>query len=316
MNFLLKIKTFSIMSGFAYVTSSLDGDKDAAAISGDYIYTSTNSGVTWSEQIKSGERNWSSIAMSNDGTIIVASVYGGYLWLSTDGGDNWSELTSGDSRNWNSISMNADGTIIAGSVYNGYIYISTDQGQTWEKQTSLGTGEWTSLAVSSSSTTCFMGSTLVTMKDGSKRMICEIKRGDEVLVDKETRKTNIVAKNLSNYITGEFILLEKDLIGNSREIVCTRVHPFWVNNGQNRVLAKDITGHKLVNRSEIFYNLQFEDEGSYYVEDIKVDSVGPNHKKFKLDKKLFFNKEKYTDHFDKNEDDKERQKPRLIKKYP
>ena len=34
-----------------------------------YIWTSTDSGVTWTEQIASGQRQWESIASSSDGTV-------------------------------------------------------------------------------------------------------------------------------------------------------------------------------------------------------------------------------------------------------
>ena len=36
---------------------------------GGYIYTSTDSGATWTEQTASGKRVWSYIASSSDGTV-------------------------------------------------------------------------------------------------------------------------------------------------------------------------------------------------------------------------------------------------------
>ena len=38
---------------------------------GGYIYTSTDSGVTWTQQTNSGARNWNVIASSSDGTVRV-----------------------------------------------------------------------------------------------------------------------------------------------------------------------------------------------------------------------------------------------------
>ena len=43
--------------------------KLAAVVAGGLIYTSTDSGVTWTEQPSAGSRNWYSIASSSDGTV-------------------------------------------------------------------------------------------------------------------------------------------------------------------------------------------------------------------------------------------------------
>ncbi len=42
------------------ITSSADSTKLAAVVAWGYIYTSTDSGVTWTEQTSSGQRNWKS----------------------------------------------------------------------------------------------------------------------------------------------------------------------------------------------------------------------------------------------------------------
>jgi hypothetical protein len=55
------------------IASSADGTKLAAVVYGGQIYTSTDSGVTWTAQA-SGSRTWTSIASSEDGTKLAAVV--------------------------------------------------------------------------------------------------------------------------------------------------------------------------------------------------------------------------------------------------
>jgi photosystem II stability/assembly factor-like uncharacterized protein len=64
------------------VASSSDGTKLVAAISGGAIYTSSDSGVTWT---KTGAPAgyWSSVASSSNGTKLVAVVSYGCIYTST-----------------------------------------------------------------------------------------------------------------------------------------------------------------------------------------------------------------------------------------
>jgi len=57
------------------------------------------------------------------------------------------------------------------------------------------------------------------------------------------------------------------------------------------------------------YNIQFEDEGTFYVNNIKVDSLSPNFKKDKLPLELYFDKLKYIEDIVTSEDNKNRNKP-------
>src|ERR1700680_2365947 len=50
------------------ITSSSDGTKRAAVVSGGDIWTSTDSGATWTDQTDAGSRQWISITSSSDGT--------------------------------------------------------------------------------------------------------------------------------------------------------------------------------------------------------------------------------------------------------
>ena len=162
---------------------------------------------------------------------------------------------------------------------------------------------------------CFIGTTKVLMANGELKQIKDIKRGDKVVNDMTTRNVKTVANVLETFRDGEFVRIPKKLINNTEDIIVAPVHPFWVNNDNDRVLAKDIQGIITFNSHHILYNLQFEDEGTYYVEGVKVDSLSPNHKKFKLHKNLFFNKNKFIENkIIRRENDNEC-KPKLIGKF-
>jgi hypothetical protein len=85
----------------ASITSSSDGTKLAAGdfgsfsagclcFPGGYIYTSTDSGATWTQQTNAGARTWYGLTSSSDGTKLAAGDYGtgsgGYIYTNTDCG--------------------------------------------------------------------------------------------------------------------------------------------------------------------------------------------------------------------------------------
>ena len=60
---------------------SADGTHLAAVDNhGGDIWTSSDSGATWTDQAAAGSRNWWSIAMSADGTHLAAAEFGGGIW--------------------------------------------------------------------------------------------------------------------------------------------------------------------------------------------------------------------------------------------
>ena len=81
----------SCVAGFLFwssITSSADGTNLAAVVGGmanGYIYTSTDSGVTWTERTSAGSRRWGSITSSTDGTRLAVATWG-YIYTSTDSG--------------------------------------------------------------------------------------------------------------------------------------------------------------------------------------------------------------------------------------
>jgi len=106
------------------ITSSSDGTKLAAVDNNGFIYTSTDSGATWTQQTNAGRRSWSSITSSSDGTKLAAVVSSnGYIYTSIDSGATWTQQTSAGQRTWQSITSSSDGTKLAAvDNNNGYIY--------------------------------------------------------------------------------------------------------------------------------------------------------------------------------------------------
>ena len=137
--------------------SSADGTKLVIGESGAYIghwaggpiYTSTDSGATWTEQTGAGQHGWRSIASSADGTKLAAIDQGGYIYTSTDSGVTWIQQTGSGQHQWYSITSSADGTKLAAlDNGNGYLYTSTDSGVTWTENINLGTKHWGSITSS------------------------------------------------------------------------------------------------------------------------------------------------------------------------
>ena len=94
------------------------------------IYTSTDSGVTWTAH--ESNRNWYSVASSADGTKLVALPESGQIYTSTDSGVSWTARAS--NREWRSVASSADGTklvAVVGGSYVGQIHTSTDSGVNW-----------------------------------------------------------------------------------------------------------------------------------------------------------------------------------------
>ena len=141
-------RTGSGLHMWSQIASSSDGTRLAAtdgntyndtssglSFNPGYIYTSTNSGVTWTQRTGAGSHSgWAGIASSSDGTQLAAVDGGGggpygYIYTSTDGGATWTQRTAAGQRNWHGIYMSSDGTHLGSGA--DYLYTSSDSGATW-----------------------------------------------------------------------------------------------------------------------------------------------------------------------------------------
>ena len=152
------------------IASSADGARLAATVSSGSIYTSADSGASWTEDATAGARNWVSIAMSADGQRLAAvegsidlsycDVYGS-LWTSSDFGASWTEQAGLGSNCWRGVAMSGDGATVAAVVDQGSIWVSTDYGSSWSETSDPAGGDddyyvmynWRAVAVSSDGTT-------------------------------------------------------------------------------------------------------------------------------------------------------------------
>ena len=102
------------------VASSSDGTHLVAVGGGGPIYTSANSGLTWTGQAGSPYAN--SVASSSDGSRLVAAVNGGQIYTSVDIGVSWTAQTGPPSAPWASVASSSDGTHLVAVVNGGPIY--------------------------------------------------------------------------------------------------------------------------------------------------------------------------------------------------
>jgi len=121
---------------------------------------------------------------------------------------------------------------------------------------------------------CFVSSTNVIMHDFTYRMIKNIKIGDLVLEDKLTNKSSKVTNLLKFVGTHKLFKLKKDLLGNNEETICTD-HPIWVNNDNNRIFPSNMQGVEHILINEPLYDIVYDTEGTFYANDMKVDSLSP-----------------------------------------
>lgn len=141
------------------VASSASGVYLVAAVQGGMIYTSTNSGATWTP--RDSNRSWVSVASSADGSRLAAAVSSGQLYVSPDTGANWYAVGPATPINWTSVASSADGSRMAAVYTSGGLYVSTDSGTTWAPRASLPPVAWTGVAFSGD------GSTLVAVATAS-----------------------------------------------------------------------------------------------------------------------------------------------------
>ena len=154
------------------IAMSEDGQKLAqklAAVAfGGHIYTSLNSGATWTDRstaagsVIGGNKNWTSIAVSDNGKKLAAVVggrLGGHLYTSSNYGATWTNRsTAADSvsviggiKNWTSIAMSDDGEKLAAVAWGGHIYTSSNSGANWTDRSTgaiAGNKNWYSIAMS------------------------------------------------------------------------------------------------------------------------------------------------------------------------
>jgi hypothetical protein len=162
---------------------------------------------------------------------------------------------------------------------------------------------------------CFIGDTTVLMKNNEFKKIQDIIIGDCILENVNTNKTNIVCNIYKKKICSKIFKIPKGAIGNTDDLIGID-HPIFCNDFNNRIFLSKIKECVDIIIDDYIYNIQFEDEGTYYANGIMVDSLSPNHQFFKLPKDMFIDKTKYIENLKVyDEDDKFRNKPTMTEEY-
>ena len=97
----------------------------------DKLYTSTDSGATWSAPTSpvATSTGWTGCGSDNSGSKMFAHMYGADVYMSTNNGVSWTAL-AGSSGYFRRFFVSRSGTLLMGSSY-GSVKISFDSGSTW-----------------------------------------------------------------------------------------------------------------------------------------------------------------------------------------
>ena len=120
------------------IASSSDGTKLVAAVYSGGIYTSTNSGATWTLQTNAPNASWMSIASSADGTKLVAATLYDKIYTSANSGVTWTQQNNPPDVYCWAIASSSDGTKLAAVGGGIYTSTSTDSGASWTQTASGG----------------------------------------------------------------------------------------------------------------------------------------------------------------------------------
>jgi hypothetical protein len=127
-----------------YLTAGNDND-------GDYIYTSSDYGTTWTPNTNGPSADWSTASVSRSGQYQLIGGYSpGSIYLSSNYGTTWAQVSSLPTGNWVGSAMSASGQYMTVTNGGGDIYTSSNYGVTWASVASLGTENWEQTTISSS----------------------------------------------------------------------------------------------------------------------------------------------------------------------
>ena len=157
-----EVKPTGSTQKYRYIESSSDGTMlivttYVSPYGGKSVWTSADSGETWTSREYAALPGVYGIAMSSDGTKLAATAKTGNIWTSTDSGANWAEVVviPKDSpwQQWFDIASSSDGTKLAAALFNGHIWTSTDSGANWaEMKPTTSTQQWAGITMSSDGT--------------------------------------------------------------------------------------------------------------------------------------------------------------------
>ena len=162
---------------------------------------------------------------------------------------------------------------------------------------------------------CLAGDTLITMHDGSLKMIKDIERGDITSTGEKVAKLRKEPHHRSSQV--DLITFEPGCLGNGlphRKIIVTPAHPFFYKGARRPASwftrLEGVTLHKKCIIGEFFnttdttvylYDLQFDHDGSYIANGVEVQSRSPRSSQTPLEKELYFDSALFDDTYIMND---------------
>ena len=132
--------------------SDSDGSNLITGVENGRLYTSSDSGSSWTERQPAGDANkeWNSVSSDSDGSYLIAGVKNGRLYTSSDSGASWTERQPAGTvdKSWKSVSSDSDGSNLIAGVESGRLYTSSNSGVSWTERQPAGTADkyWNSVS--------------------------------------------------------------------------------------------------------------------------------------------------------------------------
>lgn len=173
---------------------------------------------------------------------------------------------------------------------------------------------------------CLAGDTLITMHDGSLKMIKNIERGDITSTGEKVAKLRKEPHHRSSQV--DLITFESGCLGNGlphQKIIVTPAHPFFYQGARRPaswfVKFEGVTLHNKCIIGDFFdttdttvylYDLQFDHDGSYIANGVEVQSRSPRSSQTPLEKELYFDQTLFDDTYITNDFQTTHQIPLIV----
>jgi len=149
------------------LASGSTGTNLIAAAFGDFgtegwVYTSNNSGVTWTIRYPiATSQYWRAAASDADGSNLIVAAWAGRLYTSSNGGVSWTERQPAGAidQRWQTVASSADGSHLIAGASAGRLWISSNGGSTWTETRPAGNvdGDWRGASCSSDGSVLLAG---------------------------------------------------------------------------------------------------------------------------------------------------------------
>jgi predicted acyltransferase (DUF342 family)/transcriptional antiterminator Rof (Rho-off) len=143
-NFITNWTLLSSSKSYRGVAMSANGQYQLACVYAEYLYLSTNHGISWTAVATDTPRNWTAAAMSANGKYQSAALYSGTnvdrtVYYSSNYGVTWAAATgTSTSPNCQSIAMSSTGKYQVMADYINGVYVSYNYGEAWFVKSSGG----------------------------------------------------------------------------------------------------------------------------------------------------------------------------------